>query len=47
MAVFDETLFTLAPVMYRALDGACRAQRDGGQAGPVPRSPVSCASAAG
>jgi phosphoenolpyruvate carboxylase len=32
MAVFDETLFTLAPVMYRALDGACRGQRDGGPA---------------
>src|SRR5215475_826409 len=26
MAVFDETLFTLAPVMYRALDAACRGQ---------------------
>src|SRR5262245_3722377 len=24
MAVFDETLFTLAPVMYRALDAGCR-----------------------
>jgi phosphoenolpyruvate carboxylase len=40
MAVFDETLFTLAPVMYRALDGACRAQRDGGQAGPAPVAPA-------
>jgi phosphoenolpyruvate carboxylase len=34
MAVFDETLFTLAPVMYRALDDACRGQRGGGRAGP-------------
>src|SRR5690349_8967357 len=34
MAVFDETLFTLAPAMYRALDDACRGQRGGGRAGP-------------
>ena len=34
MAVFDETLFTLAPMMYRALDDACRGQRGGGRAGP-------------
>ena len=27
MAVFDETLFSLAPAMYRALDDACRGQR--------------------
>ena len=40
MAVFDETLFTLAPAMYRALDGACRAQRDGGPAGPAPVAPA-------
>src|SRR5262252_4585839 len=47
MAVFDETLFTLAPVMYRALDDACRArddacrgQRDGGRAGPAPVAPA-------
>ena len=26
MAVFDETLFSLAPAMYRALDEACRGQ---------------------
>ena len=26
LAVFDETLFSLAPVIYRALDAACRAQ---------------------
>ena len=40
MAVFDETLFTLAPVMYRALDGACRGQRGGGPAGPAPVAPA-------
>jgi phosphoenolpyruvate carboxylase len=47
MAVFDETLFTLAPVMYRALDDACRAlddacrgQRDGGRVGPAPVAPA-------
>src|SRR5215470_11145315 len=47
MAVFDETLFTLAPVMYRALDDACRAlddarrgKRDGGRAGPAPVAPA-------
>src|SRR5215813_4213318 len=47
MAVFDETLFTLAPVMYRALDDACRAlddacrgQCDGGRAGPAPVTPA-------
>jgi phosphoenolpyruvate carboxylase len=39
MAVFDETLFTLAPVMYRALDDACRGQR-GGPAGPAPVAPA-------
>jgi phosphoenolpyruvate carboxylase len=39
MAVFDETLFTLAPVMYRALDDACRDQR-GGRAGPAPVAPA-------
>jgi phosphoenolpyruvate carboxylase len=39
MAVFDETLFTLAPVMYRALDAACRGQR-GGPAGPAPVAPA-------
>src|SRR5215831_4804967 len=39
MAVFDETLFTLAPVMYRALDAACRSQR-GGPAGPAPVAPA-------
>src|SRR5215472_17348976 len=40
MAVFDETLFTLAPAMYRALDDACRGQRDGGRAGPAPVAPA-------
>src|SRR5499427_1942003 len=39
MAVFDETLFTLAPAMYRALDAACRGQR-GGPAGPAPVAPA-------
>src|SRR5215472_9226434 len=39
MGVFDETLFTLAPVMYRALDAACHGQR-GGPAGPVPVAPA-------
>ena len=33
MAVFDETLFTLAPVVYRALDAACRP--DGPAAAPA------------
>ena len=40
MAVFDETLFSLAPVMYRALDDACRGQRDGARAGPAPVAPA-------
>src|SRR5262249_22994767 len=39
MAVFDETLFSLAPVMYRALDAACRGQR-GGPGGPAPAAPA-------
>jgi phosphoenolpyruvate carboxylase len=39
MAVFDETLFTLAPAMYRALDDACRGQRDG-RPGPAPAAPA-------
>jgi phosphoenolpyruvate carboxylase len=34
MAVFDETLFTLAPAVYRGLDAACRA-------GPGPAEPGS------
>src|SRR5262249_31218551 len=42
MAVFDETLFTLAPVMYRALDDACRARDDAcrGRGGPAPVAPA-------
>src|SRR5579859_7138788 len=35
MAVFDETLFSLAPAFYRALDAACRAM-PGVSAGPAP-----------
>ncbi|HUL27329.1 MAG TPA: phosphoenolpyruvate carboxylase [Streptosporangiaceae bacterium] len=49
MGVFDETLFSLAPVIYRALDAACRDQGEGAfqdgpdgpddLAGPAPVSP--------
>jgi phosphoenolpyruvate carboxylase len=35
MAVFDDTLFSLAPAFYRALDAACRAV-PGAAAGPAP-----------
>jgi phosphoenolpyruvate carboxylase len=35
MAVFDDTLFGLAPAFYRALDAACRAMPGAG-AGPAP-----------
>jgi phosphoenolpyruvate carboxylase len=35
MAVFDETLFSLAPVVYRALDAACQ-ERGAAPAGPGP-----------
>ncbi len=35
MAVFDDTLFSLAPAFYRALDQACRAV-PGAAAGPAP-----------
>ena len=35
MAVFDDTLFSLAPAFYRALDAACRAVPGAG-AGPAP-----------
>ena len=35
MAVFDETLFSLAPAFYRALDQACRAL-PGASGGPAP-----------
>ena len=38
MAVFDDTLFSLAPAFYRALDAACRtmpgASRRAGPGGP-------------
>jgi phosphoenolpyruvate carboxylase len=35
MAVFDDTLFSLAPAFYRALDAACRTM-PGASAGPAP-----------
>src|SRR5207248_10719050 len=35
MAVFDETLFTLVPTLYRALDGVCR-DVPGAAASPEP-----------
>jgi phosphoenolpyruvate carboxylase len=38
LAVFDETLFTLAPAVYRALDAACREQAH--TAGPAPLAPA-------
>jgi phosphoenolpyruvate carboxylase len=38
MAVFDETLFTLTPAIYRALDAACRDQPAPGQ--PAPGRPA-------
>jgi phosphoenolpyruvate carboxylase len=43
MAVFDETLFTLAPAVYRALDRACRDAAGGaadGPPGPAPAAPA-------
>ncbi len=38
LAVFDETLFTLAPVVYRALDAACRERAR--TASPAPLAPA-------
>src|SRR5215468_451797 len=39
LSVFDETLFSLAPVIYRALDAACRDQ-GAFPDGPVPVAPA-------
>jgi phosphoenolpyruvate carboxylase len=39
MAVFDETLFTLAPALYRALEEACR-QQPGAPGGETPATPA-------